>query len=377
MAARGPLAGVKVVEFAGIGPGPFTAMLLSDMGAEVIRIDRKGSREGSKFDTTRRGRRSLALDLKTPEGAAAALRLCARADALIEGFRPGVMERLGLGPDACLAHNAKLVYGRMTGWGQAGPLAERAGHDINYISLSGALAAIGPAGEKPVPPINLVGDFGGGALYLAFGITCALIEAAKSGKGQVVDAAMTDGSASLMTAFYGLAAAGIWRVERGVNHLDSGSHFYNTYETADGKFVSVGAIEPQFYARLLKAAGIEGGGFDQQMDRAGWPALKAKLETVFKTKSRDEWCAIFEGADACFAPVLDMNEAPLHPHNRARETFVEIEGVVQPGAAPRFSRTPGQVQGPPAKIGAHTDDILREWGFGAGEIAALRAAGAI
>jgi len=378
VAESGPLAGIKVIEFAGIGPGPFAAMLLSDMGAEVIRIDRKGAREGSKYDTTRRGRRSVSLDLKMANGAAAALRLIARADALIEGFRPGVMERLGLGPDACFKHNTKLVYGRMTGWGQSGPLAQTAGHDINYIALSGALAAIGPAGQKPVPPINLVGDFGGGALYLALGVVCALFEAGKSGKGQVVDAAMTDGSASLMTAFYGLAAAGIWRLERGVNHLDSGSHFYNTYETADGKFVSVGAIEPQFYARLLKTAGIEeGGGFEQQMDRAGWPSLEAKIETVFKTKTRDEWCALFEDADACFAPVLDMSEAPTHPHNRARETFIEIEGVVQPNAAPRFSRTPGRVQGPPAKIGAHTQEVLSEWGFAATEIAALSAAGAI
>jgi alpha-methylacyl-CoA racemase len=373
----GPLRGLKVIEFAGIGPGPYAAMLLCDMGAEVVRIDRKGGREGSKFDTTRRGRRSLALDLKQGAGAAAALRLIAGADALIEGFRPGVMERLGLGPQECLAANKRLVYGRMTGWGQAGPLAGAAGHDINYIALSGALAAIGPAGGGPVPPLNLVGDFGGGALFLAFGVACALLEAAKSGHGQVVDAAMTDGAASLMTAFYGLAAAGIWRLERGMNHLDSGAHFYNVYETADGKHVAIGAIESQFYALLREKLGIVDPAFDAHMTREAWPGLKTKLEAIFKTKTREDWCALLEGTDACFAPVLNMAEAPGHPHNVARETFIEIEGVVQPNVAPRFSRTPGHVQGPPVKIGAHTEEVLRDWGFAAPEIAQLRAAGAI
>lgn len=373
----GPLAGLKVIEFAGIGPGPFAAMLLCDMGAEVVRIDRKGGREGFKFDVTRRGRRSLALDLKAAEGAAAALKLIAKADALIEGFRPGVMERLGLGPEPCLLANPRLVYGRMTGWGQDGPLAEAAGHDINYIALSGALAAIGRAGGPPVPPLNLVGDFGGGALFLAFGVACALLEAARSGKGQVVDAAMTDGAASLMSVFYGLSAAGIWKLERGANHLDTGAHFYNVYETADGKFVAIGAIEPQFYALLREKLGIKDAAFDRHMDRAAWPELKAKLAAIFKTKTRADWCALLEGSDVCFAPVLDMAEAPHHPHNRARGTFIEVDGVVQPGPAPRFSRTPGAVQGPPAKIGEHTEQVLSEWGFSGEDIAALRSAGAI
>jgi len=373
----GPLAGLKVIEFAGIGPGPFAAMLLCDMGAEVVRIDRRGGREGSKFDVTRRGRRSVALDLKAPEGSQAALRLIAQADALIEGFRPGVMERLGLGPTECHAANPRLVYGRMTGWGQEGPLSGAAGHDINYIALSGALAAIGRAGGPPVPPLNLVGDFGGGALFLAFGVACALLEAARSGKGQVVDAAMTDGAASLMSVFYGLSAAGIWKIERGVNHLDTGAHFYNVYETADEKFVAIGAIEPQFYALLREKLGISDPAFDRHMDRAAWPDLKAKLDAIFKTKTREQWCALLEGSDVCFAPVLDMGEAPSHPHNRARETFVEVDGVVQPGPAPRFSRTPGRVQGPPTKIGAHTEQVLSDWGFSQAEIARLRAANAL
>lgn len=368
--------GTKVIEFAGIGPGPFAAMLLSDMGADVVRVDRKGAK-GWKFDITRRGRRSIALDLKVPEGARAALRLIQSADVLIEGFRPGVMERLGLGPENCLARNPKLVYGRMTGWGQFGPWSERAGHDINYIALSGALAAIGPAGEKPIPPLNLAGDYGGGALYLAFGIACALLEARKAGQGQVVDAAMTDGAASLMSAFYGLHSAGIWKLERGMNHLDSGAHFYNTYETADGKAVAVGAIEPQFYARLLKAAGVTGDTFNAQMDRSKWPELKERLAAIFKTKTRAEWGALFDEADACFAPVLDMSEAPAHEHNKARKTFIEVDGVVQPNAAPRLSRTPGRVQAPPPVVGEHTDEVLREAAFSEADIAALRSAGAI
>jgi len=372
----GPLQGVKIVEFAGIGPGPFSAMLLSDMGAEVVRIDRKGAAGANPFDVTSRGRRSIALDLKKTEGVEAALKLIEKADGLIEGFRPGVMERLGLGPDVCLARNPRLVFGRMTGWGQTGPLASAAGHDINYIALSGALHAIGPKGGKPVPPLNLVGDFGGGALYLAFGMTCGLFEARASGKGQIVDTAMTEGAASLAAMFYGMAASGFWKEERGSNLLDSGAHFYDTYETKDGKWVSIGSIEPQFYKELLERTGISDSEFVHQMDRAKWPALKEKIATVLKTKTRDEWDAIMLGTDVCYAPVLSLAEAPKHPHNVAREAFVEMGGVAQPNAAPRFSRTPGRVQGPAPKGGQHTEEILRDWGLGA-EIEPLRAAGAI
>ena len=359
----GPLQGVKVVEFQGIGPGPFTAMLLSDMGADVVRIDRKGGRGGAAFDVTSRGRRSVALDLKDPAEVEIALQLIAKADALIEGFRPGVMERLGLGPDAALARNPKLVYGRMTGWGQTGPLAMAAGHDLNYIALTGALHAMGRADDTPAPPLNLVGDFGGGALYLAMGICAALVEAGKSGKGQVIDCAMTDGAASLMAMFYGMRAAGIWTDQRDANLLDGGAHFYDTYATKDGKWVSIGSIEPQFYALLLEKAGLTGDpAFQAQMDKSAWPDLSSKIAAVFATKTRDEWCALMEGTDVCFAPVLSLTEAPKHPHNVARETFVEVAGVVQPNIAPRFSRTPGAVQGPPPAVGAHTDAVLKDWG---------------
>jgi len=371
----GPLEGIRVVEFAGIGPGPFCAMLLSDMGAEIVRIDRKGGREPHKAEIGMRGRRAVALDLKKPEAVEAALKLIARADALIEGFRPGVMERLGLGPEICLARNPLLVYGRMTGWGQTGPLAEAAGHDINYIALSGALHGIGHKNGKPVPPLNLVGDFGGGALYLAFGLVCGLLEAKKSGKGQVVDAAMTDGAASLMAMFYGMHAMGMWRDERGRNLLDSGAHFYDTYETKDGKYVALGSIEPQFYKELLEKTGIADPAFAAQMDRDAWPALKEKLAAVIQTKTRDEWDAIMLGSDVCYAPVLSLAEAPRHPHNAARRTFVEIAGVVQPAPAPRFSRTAPEVQGPPQP--ADNDAALSAWGFAASDIDALRAAGAI
>src|SRR6185312_14743888 len=326
----GPLQGIKVVEFQGIGPGPFTAMLLSDMGADVIRVDRKGGRTPNKTEVTYRGRKAVAFDLKKPEAVEAALKLIDGADALIEGFRPGVMERLGLGPDVCLKRNPKLVYGRMTGWGQTGPLAQAAGHDINYIALTGALHGIGNAGKKPVPPLNLVGDFGGGALYLAFGIVCGLVEAKRSGKGQVVDAAMTDGAASLMSMFYGMNAMGFWQDTRGVNLLDSGAHFYDTYETKDGKYVAIGSIEPQFYRELLEKTGITDSAFEMQMNPQGWADLKEKLANVIKTKTRDEWDAIMLGSDVCYAPVLSLKEAPKHPHNVARETFVEIDGVVQP-----------------------------------------------
>ena len=373
---QGPLNGIKIVEFAGIGPGPFCAMLLSDMGAEIIRIDRKGSRGGSVNDIGSRGRKSVALDLKKPEGIEACLKLIEAADVVQEGFRPGVMERLGLGPDVCLARNPKLVYGRMTGWGQYGPLANAAGHDINYIALTGALAAIGRK-EAPVPPLNLVGDFGGGALYLAMGICAALIEAGKSGKGQVVDCAMTDGATSLMSMFYGMKASGIWSTNRSDNMLDGAAHFYDVYETADGKFVSIGSIEPQFYALLREKAGFDDSAFDAQMDRSAWPELKQKVADAFKTKNRDEWDAIMLGTDICYAPVLDMDEAYHHPHNQARETLVEIDGVVQPNVAPRFSRTESKIQGPAPTNGQHNDTALNEWGFSDDEVAALKAADAI
>ena len=375
----GPLSGLKIIEFAGIGPGPFCAMLLSDMGAEVIRIDRYGAQGGSKFDVTARGRRSVALNLKTPEGVETALELIAKADGLLEGFRPGVMERLGLGPDVCLARNEKLVFGRMTGWGQTGPLAHAAGHDINYISLTGALHSIGRPGEKPVPPLNLVGDFGGGALYLAFGMMCGIIEAMKSGKGQVVDTAMTDGSASLMAMFFGFKASGfpgMFSDDHGTNMLDGGAHFYDTYKCSDGKWISIGSIEPQFYALLRDKAGLSGEEWDPQMDASKWPELKTKMAAVFAQKTRAQWCEIMEGTDICFAPVLTLDEAYEHPHNQARQTIVEIDGVKQPNVAPRFSRTKPEIQGPAPRAGQHTEDILKDWGLG-DRIDALKAAGAI
>jgi len=370
----GPLSGIRIVEFQGIGPGPFAAMLLSDMGADIVRIDRKGGRVPHKTEVTYRGRRAVAFDMKKPEALEAALKLIEKADALIEGFRPGVMERLGVGPDVCLKRNPRLVYGRMTGWGQSGPLSQAAGHDINYIALTGALHGIGRAGEKPVPPLNLVGDFGGGALYLAFGIVCGLLEAKRSGKGQVVDAAMTDGAASLMTMFYGMTASGMWKDARGVNLLDSGAYFYDTYETKDGKWVSLGSLEPQFYREMLEKTGISDPEFAHQMDRDAWPARRKKLAEVVRAKTRDEWDAIMLGSDVCYAPVLSLAEAPSHPHNIARGTFVEIDGITQPAAAPRFSRTPPEVQGPPQ---GHDVRALEAWGISADEIAALKRAGAV
>jgi alpha-methylacyl-CoA racemase len=378
----GPLTGYRVIEFAGIGPGPMCAMLLSDMGADVLRIDRTsaaglGISMRTKFDLLNRGRRSVAFDLKKPEAIDAVKRLVEKADALIEGFRPGVMERLGLSPDQCLARNPRLVFGRMTGWGQEGPLAEAAGHDINYIALTGALHSIGRTGDRPLPPLNLVGDFGGGALYLALGVVAGLLEAQKSGKGQVVDAAMVDGASSLMTAIYGIKAAGMWTNNRGENLLDTGAHFYEVYETSDGKFVSIGSIEAKFYEELLDLSGLKGQELPNQMDRTAWPALKNQLTKIFKSKTRDEWCKIMEGSDVCFAPVLSMEEAPKHAHNRQRGTFVEVEGVVQPGPAPRFSRTPGEIQRPPASPGEHTEEALRDWGFSSVELERLRAQGAI
>ncbi|MEB2285681.1 MAG: carnitine dehydratase [Polyangiaceae bacterium UTPRO1] len=380
--AQGPLSGIRIVELVGIGPGPFACMLLADLGADVIRVDRAqnvggGDPESPPADLLARGRRSIGVDLKTPAGVETVLRLVAEADVLIEGFRPGVMERLGLGPEVCAARNPRLVYGRMTGWGQEGPLANAAGHDINYISLTGALHAIGRRGEAPVPPLNLVGDFGGGTMYLVMGVLAALVERQTSGKGQVVDAAMTDGAASLMTIFYGIKAIGFWKDERGVNMLDSGAHFYDVYETKDGRHVSIGSIEPQFYALLLQHTGLAGEDLPAQFDRDRWPELKEKMAAIFRSKTRDEWCAIMEGSDVCFAPVLSMTEAPRHPHNVARGTFTEVKGVVQPAPAPRFSRTPGAIQGPPAHPGQHTDAALADWGFSAGEIAKLRAAKAI
>lgn len=381
----GPLEGVRVIEMAGIGPGPFCCMMLADMGADVIRVEQKGgnakgsikmAEAGRRFDLLARGRRSLAVDLKKPGGCEAVLTLIEKADALVEGFRPGVMERLGLGPDVCLARQPRLVFGRMTGWGQTGTLAHAAGHDINYLSLSGALHAIGPA-DAPVPPLNLVADFGGGAMMLAFGVACALFEARGSGKGQVVDAAMTDGAALLSTGVYGLHASGFWTNKRQDNLLDGGAHYYGNYSCADGKFISIGPLEPQFYALLLKLCELDASDFEPQMDRARWPERRAKLEALFKTKTRDEWCQLLEGTDACVAGILDWDEAPQHPHNRARNTFVEIDGITQPAPAPRFSRTPGKIRSGPAQRGEHTDRILGEWGFNAEAIAELRQAGAI
>ena len=381
--ASGPLKGVKVVELAGIGPAPFAAMVLADYGADVLRVDRAASVRGGDPSSPPpfiwdRGRRSVGVDLKHPEGVEAVLRLVEQADVFIEGFRPGVTERLGLGPDVCRSRNAKLVYGRMTGWGQDGPYATTAGHDINYIALAGALHPIGRAGEPPVPPMNLIGDFGGGGMLLALGVCAALFEAGRSGQGQVVDAAMVDGSALLTTMIHAFRAMGTWSDDRGTNMLDTGAHFYDVYETADAKFVSIGSIEPQFYAELLRLAGLsDDPDFAAQMDRSRWPELKVKLEGVFKSKTRDEWCALMEHTDVCFAPVLSMGEAPEHPHIRARGTFTEVAGVVQPAPAPRFSRTPASIQRPPSFAGQHTDEALAEWGFAPDQVAALREAGAI
>jgi len=364
---QGPLTGLKVVEFAGIGPGPFCGMLLSDLGADVVRIDRKGGRGGAPSDVTSRGRRSVALDLKSPAAIEACLKLMERADAVFEGFRPGVMERLGLGPDVALKRNPKLVYGRMTGWGQTGPYANAAGHDMNYIAITGALHAIGTT-DKPVPPLNLVGDFGGGALYLAFGLLAGVIQARETGKGQVIDCAMSDGAASLMAMFYGFKASGMWQGGRRNNMLDGGAHFYDTYQCSDGKWISLGSIEPQFYALLLEKTGIDDPEFQRQMDRAAWPTLHDKLADVIARKTRDEWCEIMDATDVCFAPVLDLDEAPKHAHNAARKTFVEVAGVTQPAPAPRFSATPGAIQGPPPTVGAHDREARADWGFSSAEI---------
>jgi alpha-methylacyl-CoA racemase len=381
----GPLAGIKIVELAGIGPGPFCAMLLADMGAEVVRVDRAANvgtdtdRDGNdaRFNLLARGRRNIAVDLKNRDGVDAVLRLIDRADALIEGFRPGVMERLGLGSDICLKRNPKLVYGRMTGWGQDGPIAHVAGHDINYIALSGVLATIGEAGGPPVPPLNLVGDFGGGALYLAMGVLAGILSAKATGKGQVIDCSMVEGSASLMTSMYGALASGVWTEQRGHNRTDGGAHFYNVYETKDGEHVAIGSIEPQFYQLLLTHIGLEGAELPPQSDRAQWPAMQERLAAIFKQKTRAEWVAIMQDTDICFAPVLGMSEAIRHEHNRHRDSFVEIDGIAQPAPAPRFLGTPTSVQRPPARVGENTDEILRDWGFSDGEIGGLHQSGAV
>lgn len=378
----GPLAGTRVVELAGVGPAPFCAMLLSDLGADVLRIDRPGVVElgvpiDPRFDLPNRGRRSVIVDLKRPEGLAAARRLVAQADALIEGFRPGVMERLGLGPDECTALNPRLVYGRVTGWGREGPLAHAAGHDINYIALTGVLAAIGPNSGPPVPPLNLVGDFAGGGLYLAFGMACALLERQRSGLGQVVDAAMIDGAASLMTSAFGYHAAGRSTAARGSSELDGGAPYYTVYETADGGYVSIGALEDRFYGELLKLLELDAEKLPDRADRGNWPVLRDRFAATFKTKTRDEWASVLEGSDACVAPVLSMREALDHEQNTARGAFVEIDGVPQPGPAPRFSRTRPHVHRGPARPGEHTREALRDWGFADEELDALMQVGAI
>ncbi len=365
----GPLTGFRVIELAGIGPGPFCGMMLSDMGAEVIRVDRVGGAGGRRRDVLARNRRSIAVDLKQADGVELVLKLVETADALFEGFRPGVTERLGLGPDECLARNEKLVYGRMTGWGQDGPIAHAAGHDINYIGLAGALHAIGEPGGKPVPPLNLIGDFGGGGMLLAYGLVCGMLEASRSGKGQVIDAAMVDGAASLMAMFFSMGSG--FRNERGSNMLDGGAHFYNTYETKDGKHVCVGAIEPQFYAELVEKSGVDPNRFGPQMDSDQWVDFKTELTEVFKTRTRDEWCEIMEGSDVCFAPVLSILEAPDHPHNRHRETFVTVDGVTQPAPSPRFSRTAPEISHAARVPGEDTRSVLAEIGLGADEIGAL------
>ena len=380
----GPLTGYRIIEIAGIGPGPFAAMLLADMGAEVVRVERAGAvrgplPEGAHFDVLLRGRRNVAIDLKHPDGVEALLTLVGSADALIEGFRPGVMERLGVGPDVCLARNPKLVFGRMTGWGQEGPYAQAAGHDINYISLAGALAHFGRAGGAPVPPLNMVGDFGGGGMFLAYGVVCALLEAQRSGQGQIVDTAMVDGAAVLMSMFWAFRSIGMHDENaRGTNLLDTGAHFYDVYRCSDGTYISLGSIEPQFYAELLRLTGLEGDEqFARQMDKAEWPALKSRLTEVFAQKSRADWCEIMEATDVCFAPVLTMSEAAQHPHNVERNTFIDVAGTTQPAPAPRFSRTVPEVSMPPAFAGAHTREVLSEWGVGDDIIESWELSGAV
>ena len=378
----GPLKGIKVIEIAGIGPGPFCAMMLADMGADVLRIDRAGATGtlpiDPKKDVLNRGRRSVALDLKKREGVEAVLALCERADVLMEGFRPGVMERLGLGPDDCFARNERLVYGRMTGWGQDGPMKDAAGHDINYIALAGALHSFSREGHAPVPPLNLVGDFGGGGMMLAFGMVCALIERQSSGRGQVVDAAMIDGTAALMAMIHGMAAQGLWRTDRGRNLLDTGAPFYDVYQTSDGEYVAIGALEPQFFAELVARLGLgDDPDFATQYDMRSWPAMRAKLEACFREKTRDEWRQVLEGSDACFAPVLSYAEAPDHEHIAARGTFVDAFGIRQPAPAPRFSRSTPEIAGPPPAPGEHGAAALADWGLSDDQIDALKQAEAV
>ena len=373
----GPLSEIKIIELAGIGPGPFCGMLLSDMGADVIRVDRIPKRKDRVNDVLTRGRKSIALDLKSNDGKEVVLKLCESADAIFEGFRPGVTERLGIGPDDCMARNGRLVYGRMTGWGQEGPMAQAAGHDINYISLVGALHAIGEKDRKPVPPLNLVGDFGGGALYLAFGMVCALLEAKSSGKGQVVDAAMVDGAASLMSMFFSMRASGAFKANRGTNLLDGGAHFYGTYETLDGKHISLGSIEPQFYALLLEKTGVDLERFSDQMNVKKWEELRGELETVFKKKTRDEWCEIMEGTDVCFGPVLELGEVNSHPHNIFRESFTELDGVLQPAPAPRFSKSKAIIRNGSRIAGEDSVSVLESAGFNAEQIADLIDSGVV
>ena len=376
----GPLNGIRVVEIAGIGPGPFAAMMLADLGADVLRIDRADRvrdemPDTPHFDLLNRGRRSVGIDLKHPDGVHAVLTLVEGADGLIEGFRPGVAERLGIGPDDCLARNPKLVYGRMTGWGQDGPYASMAGHDINYIALSGVLGSIGRAGEAPVPPVNLAGDFGGGGMLLALGMLAGMLEARTSGQGQVVDASMVEGSALLITMIYSMHSIGAWG-PRGTNLLDTGAWFYDVYECADGEYISLGSLEPQFFAEMVDKVGIDADGIDQN-DRTTWPQMRTRLAEAVKAKTRDEWCEILDGSDVCFAPVLSLAEAPEHPHNAARGTFVEVGGVSQPGPAPRFSRTPAQIVRPAPHPGQHSAEALADWGFDAAAVAALQASGAV
>lgn len=358
----GPLKGIKIIEMAGLGPGPFAGMLLADMGAEVVLVEKKTDPNKMRIpDCNRRGKRSISLNLKDPNGVETLLQLVEKADALFEGFRPGVMERLGIGPEVLQKRNPKLVIGRMTGWGQDGPLAHAAGHDINYISLTGALRAIGRKDSKPVPPLNLVGDYGGGGMFLVTGLLAALLESQKSGKGQVIDVAMTDGSAILMSIFNTLNGLGLHSPNHGSNLLDSGAHFYDVYETKDGKYISIGSLEPQFYALLIEKAGLDPEEFANQNNPSKWPNLKKKVSEVFKSKTREEWCAIMEGTDVCFAPVLDFKEAQKHPHNLARQTYIELDGITQPAPAPRFSRTPSKVAFGSRAAGEDTESILKDW----------------
>tara|TARA_S200000501_G_C20868526_1_gene763177 strand:+ start:2158 stop:3321 length:1164 start_codon:yes stop_codon:yes gene_type:complete len=372
----GPLSGKRIIEIAGIGPGPFCAMLLSDLGAEVIRVDRASTVADElpdlpSLDLLNRGRRSIGIDLKDPNGVETVLKLIESSDALIEGFRPGVAERLGIGPEDCLTRNPKLIYGRMTGWGQYGSYSSMAGHDINYIALSGVLGMIGRKDEKPVPPVNLIGDFGGGGMILALGVCAALVEVASSGKGQVIDAAMTDGSALLATMVHSFKAMGIWG-DRGTNLLDTGAPFYDVFECSDGKFISIGSIEPQFYSELLRITGLDQQENPKQMDRQSWDEMKSKIASAIKSKSREEWENLMEGTDVCFAPVLTIDEAYDHPHNLERNTFIEVAGVKQPAPAPRFSRTPASITSPPPHPGEHTEEILLDSGFTISEISSLR-----